>query len=61
MLSNMVTFKDNQPGSWYYEAIQEAAYSHSYERTNKLMPGRTYNLERWISLIPNRDWTVYEK
>ena len=26
----MLTFPDNQPGDWYYIAVQEATNSHTY-------------------------------
>lgn len=61
MLENMRRFSDNLPGTWYYEEIQEAANSHTYDRTGKKVPVGNYNYEIWVELIPDRDWTEYER
>ena len=55
MLDDMVTWSDNQPSSWYYEAVQEATNSHDYSRDE----GET--LETWTEITPPRDWTELEK
>lgn len=52
-LDEMETFPDNPPSAWYYEAMQEAANSHTFRRT----PDRT---ERWQTLPGNPDWGQYE-
>ena len=55
MLDDMVTWTDNAPGAWYYEAIQEATNSHYYERITDSQ------YEKWTSLRENRDWEALEK
>ncbi|MGM9573723.1 MAG: S-layer homology domain-containing protein [Hominicoprocola sp.] len=52
----MLTFPDNQPGDWYYIAVQEATNSHTYERYATEKNGD----EQWIQLIDNYDWTKLE-
>ena len=52
----MLTFPDNQPGNWYYIAVQEATNSHTYERYATEKNGD----EQWIKLIDNYDWTKLE-
>lgn len=52
----MLTFPDNQPGDWYYIAVQEATNSHTYERYATEKNGD----EQWIKLIDNYDWTKLE-
>ena len=55
--SVMLTFPDNEPGEWYYIAIQEATNSHTYQRSVYETAGD----EMWIKLIDNVDWTKLEK
>ena len=55
--SVMLTFPDNEPGEWYYIAIQEATNSHTYQRSAYETAGD----EMWIKLIDNVDWTKLEK
>ena len=55
--SIMLTFPDNNPGDWYYIAIQEASNSHEYQRSVYETTGD----ERWTKLIDNVDWTKLEK
>ena len=52
----MLTFPDNQPGDWYYIAVQEATNSHTYERYATEKNGD----EQWIKLIDNYDWKKLE-
>ena len=55
LLENMVTFTDNMnTGMWYYIPIQEAANSHTYERTTK-------STEKWVELTQNRGWSAISK
>lgn len=61
MLPGMIIFVDNTMDKWYYCDIQEATNSHEYIRINKQVPKRTFNYEKWERLIPNPDWTIYEK
>ena len=49
----MRVWPDNQPGTWYYLAVQEAANSHSFQ-----YKGEIY--EYWIRLIADPDWTRYQ-
>ena len=55
--SIMLTFPDNEPGEWYYIAVQEASNSHAYQRSAYETAGD----EMWIKLIENVDWTKLEK
>ena len=55
--SIMLTFPDNNPGDWYYIAIQEASNSHEYQRSVYETAGD----EMWTKLIENVDWTKLEK
>ena len=55
--SIMLTFPDNNPGDWYYIAIQEASNSHEYQRSVYETSGD----EMWTKLIDNVDWTKLEK
>lgn len=55
--SIMLTFPDNNPGDWYYIAIQKASNSHEYQRSVYETTGD----EMWTKLIDNVDWTKLEK
>ncbi|MBR5329771.1 MAG: S-layer homology domain-containing protein [Firmicutes bacterium] len=57
-LPDMAVWPDNMDTSkWYYEDMQEATNSHSYE-----MRGEGADIyEVWIEILPNRDWTKLEK
>jgi len=52
-ITGMITWSDNQPGAWYYEAIQEATNGHEYTVA-------TNGNERWTKLNPPRDWAALE-
>lgn len=54
MLPEMKTFSDNIEGEWYYEAIQEAANGHEYERDELGV------VETWTELQAERDWAALE-
>ena len=55
MLDDMVTWSDNLPSDWYYEAIQEATNSHDYERPE------TEEFEEWTKIEEPRDWSELER
>ena len=52
-LDGMKTFSDNPPSKWYYEAVQEATNSHTFERD-------AGGYELWRTLPDNPDWGKYE-
>ena len=55
LIEGMIEWPDNaDTGAWYYLAVQEATNSHDYVRKEN-------GFESWIALLPNRDWTVFEK
>ncbi|MEG2138581.1 MAG: S-layer homology domain-containing protein, partial [Oscillospiraceae bacterium] len=53
LLKDMTIWPDNQPGVWYYLAVQEATNGHDYR-----YKGEIY--EEWVKLIPAPDWSKYE-
>lgn len=53
LLPGMNTWPDNQPGAWYYLAVQEATNSHEF--THK---GEIY--ESWTVLADDPDWMRYQ-
>ena len=55
MLDDMITWPDNEEGAWYYEAVQEATNSHSYEREDNESP------ETWLEILEVRSWADLEK
>ena len=55
MLDDMLTWVDNEPSDWFYEAVQEATNSHDYEREE----GEEF--ETWTKITEPRDWTQLEK
>ncbi len=61
MLPDMITWVDNRPDAWYYEAVQEATNSHTYVRTGKLVPGQGFYYEDWIVIVTPPDWAALEK
>ena len=54
LLPDMHVWPDNQPGAWYYLAVQEATNSHRFARK-----GDRY--ERWLQLTADPDWTAYQR
>lgn len=54
MLDDMLTWIDNEPGTWYYEAVQEATNSHDYERKD------ADSLETWTKINDPIDWDKIE-
>lgn len=55
----MKTWSDNPTGTWYYEAVQEATNPHRCQDTSEVVPGQSYNYEKWTELISNPDWSTY--
>ena len=49
LLPGMITWPDNQPGTWYYLAVQEATNSHDYDRKDAIH-------EKWTALTKEPDW-----
>ena len=60
MLPDMQTWPDNQPGTWYYEAVQEATNSHEYTRTDKPVPDLDFCYEKWQKITDIPDWAALE-
>lgn len=55
MLDDMLTWIDNEPGTWYYEAVQEATNSHDYERED------ADSVETWTQINEPIDWDKVEE
>ena len=53
LLAGMNIWPDNQPGDWYYLAVQEATNSHHYDRKADDVH------EHWTELRDDPDWTQY--
>ncbi len=53
LLPGMNVWPDNQPGAWYYPAVQEATNSHNFR-----YKGEIY--EHWTELTADPDWTRYQ-
>ena len=49
----MNVWPDNQPGAWYYLAVQEATNSHDFNRKGDVH-------EHWTKLTADPDWTKYQ-
>ena len=62
MSDEMVKWADNaNEDAWYYLAVQEATNSHiPMHKSEELVPGLHNTYERWIAVIPNRDWLSLE-
>ena len=60
MPDGMILWPDNQPGKWYYEAVQEATNSHTYVRTDEKVNDLDFFYEKWLELIKNPDWGALE-
>lgn len=55
LLTNMNKWTDNLDTSkWYYLDVQEATNSHGYTR-------KTFNYELWCQMLPDPDWSRYER
>ncbi|MGM9651039.1 MAG: S-layer homology domain-containing protein, partial [Faecousia sp.] len=61
MLPDMITWPDNTPDAWYYEAVQEATNSHIYTRIDKSVPDQNFNFEHWLEILQTPDWESLEK
>ena len=53
LLDGMNIWPDNQPGAWYYLAVQEATNSHDFNRKGDVH-------EHWTKLTTDPDWTKYQ-
>ena len=53
LLDSMNVWPDNQPGAWYYLAVQEATNSHDFNRKGDVH-------EHWTKLTADPDWTKYQ-
>lgn len=53
LLDGMNVWPDNQPGDWYYLAVQEATNSHDWRQKGEIY-------ETWIKLTADPDWTRYQ-
>ena len=55
LLTNMNKWTDNMDTSkWYYLDVQEATNNHGYTR-------KTFNYELWRQMLPDPDWSRYER
>ena len=55
LLTNMNKWTDNMDTSkWYYLDVQEATNRHGYTR-------KTFNYELWRQMLPDPDWSRYER
>ena len=64
LLEGMKTWVDNQPGTWYYFAVQEATNSHFYDRKDDVdeeNPWASIVYEVWTALRENPDWALLER
>lgn len=61
MLPGMVTFTDVTADAWYYEAVQEAANSHTYDRSGFLMTNERFCGEFWRTLEKTPDGAALEQ
>ena len=52
LLDSMTKWPDNQPGAWYYLAVQEATNSHTYEQKDS-------KYETWTALTAEPDWSKH--
>ena len=51
--SQMNTWPDNRPGTWYYAQLQEATNSHEYKWSG--------DIEHWTAKLPERDWDALQR
>ncbi|MGN1307360.1 MAG: S-layer homology domain-containing protein, partial [Faecousia sp.] len=61
MLPDMISWPDNTPDAWYYEAVQEATNSHSYTRLDNCVPDQDFHFEHWLEILPIPNWGSLEK
>ena len=54
LLPDMNVWPDNQPGAWYYLAVQEATNSHDFDRKEDGLH------EHWTQMTEDPDWKQYE-
>ena len=53
LYAGMITWSDNDEGSWYYLAVQEATNSHTYVKKNNVY-------EKWTGIEVVTDWAQYQ-
>lgn len=53
LLDGMNIWPDNQPGNWYYLAVQEATNSHEFKRKSEVN-------ESWTKLKADPNWIRYQ-
>ena len=58
---HMVKWTDNQPGDWYYKAVQEATNSHEYVCLPEQAPDQDFCYEDWQKILEKPDWAALEK
>ena len=51
--SEMNTWPDNRPGTWYYAQLQEATNSHEYKWSG--------DIEHWTAKLPECDWDALQR
>ena len=51
--SEMNTWPDNRPGTWYYAQLQETTNSHEYKWSG--------DIEHWTAKLPERDWDALQR
>ena len=51
--SEMNTWPDNRPGTWYYAQLQEATNSHECKWSG--------DIEHWTAKLPERDWDALQR
>jgi len=59
LLPGMITWPDNaNTGTWYYLTIQEATNSHERKEKSTQVPETPFYYEKWVKLLPSRDWSL---
>ena len=53
LLSGMHVWPDNQPGDWFYLAVQEATHGSDFDR-------KEYIHEHWTKLTDHPNWEQYQ-
>ena len=54
LMFGMNIWTDNQPGTWYYLAVQEATNSHDFDRKDDGVH------EHWTDMNADPNWTQYQ-
>lgn len=61
LVEGYITWPDNEPGTWYYHEILEAANYHDYTRSKRPVDGQSYFCENWKKLRDPIDWQKHEQ